>query len=147
MKQIQEAYIVAATRTPIGRSHRGAFRNLRPDDLLVHALKAALDTMLTRELEEEGFAREFVSKIQNMRKDTGLEVSDRISIHYNLDNSFKSALINFSSYICAETLAETLAEDEMLDKDNSEALDINGIACFVRMRKNISSSMKKGVEE
>ena len=107
----------------------------------------ALDTMLTRELEEEGFAREFVSKIQNMRKDTGLEVSDRISIHYNLDNSFKSALINFSSYICAETLAETLAEDEMLDKDNSEALDINGIACFVRMRKNISSSMKKGVEE
>ncbi len=42
MKKIQEAYIVAATRTPIGRSHRGAFRNLRPDDLLVHALKAAL---------------------------------------------------------------------------------------------------------
>ena len=42
MKQIQEAYIVAATRTPIGRSHRGAFRNLRPDDLLVKALQAAL---------------------------------------------------------------------------------------------------------
>jgi len=42
MKQIQEAYIVAATRTPIGRSHRGAFRNMRPDDLLVKALQAAL---------------------------------------------------------------------------------------------------------
>ncbi len=42
MKQIQEAYIVAATRTPIGRSHRGFFRNTRPDELLVHALKAAL---------------------------------------------------------------------------------------------------------
>ena len=41
-KQIQEAYIVAATRTPIGRSHRGFFRNTRPDDLLVHALRAAL---------------------------------------------------------------------------------------------------------
>ncbi len=107
----------------------------------------ALDTTLTRELEEEGFAREFVSRIQNMRKDTGLEVADRISIHYSLDSSFKSALINFSDYICAETLAETLTEDKILDKDNAEVLDINGIACLVKMRKNTSSCMKKSVEE
>ena len=42
MKQIQDAYIVAATRTPIGRSHRGFFKNMRPDDLLAVALKSAL---------------------------------------------------------------------------------------------------------
>ena len=42
MKQVQDAYIVAATRTPIGRSHRGYFRNTRPDDLLVKALQAVL---------------------------------------------------------------------------------------------------------
>jgi len=42
MKQIQEAYIVAATRSPIGRSGRGYFRNLRPDDLLVKVLQSAL---------------------------------------------------------------------------------------------------------
>ena len=42
MKQIQEAYIVAATRSPIGRSHRGFFRNTRPDDLLVKVLQSAL---------------------------------------------------------------------------------------------------------
>ena len=42
MKQIQDAYIVAATRTPIGRSHKGAFKHLRPDDLLAHALRAAV---------------------------------------------------------------------------------------------------------
>jgi acetyl-CoA acyltransferase len=42
MKQVQDAYIVAATRTPIGRSHRGFFRNTRPDDLLVKALQAVL---------------------------------------------------------------------------------------------------------
>jgi acetyl-CoA acyltransferase len=42
MKHIQDAYIVAATRTPIGRSHKGAFRHLRPDDLLAHALRSAL---------------------------------------------------------------------------------------------------------
>jgi acetyl-CoA acyltransferase len=42
MKQIQDAYIVAATRTPIGRSHRGYFRHTRPDDLLATTLRAAL---------------------------------------------------------------------------------------------------------
>ena len=42
MKQVQDAYIVAATRTPIGKSHRGFFRNTRPDDLLATTLKAAL---------------------------------------------------------------------------------------------------------
>ncbi len=41
-KQVQDAYIVAATRTPIGRSHKGYFRNTRPDDLLAAALRAAL---------------------------------------------------------------------------------------------------------
>ena len=42
MKQIQDAYIVAATRTPIGRSHRGYFRNTRPDELLAQVLRSAL---------------------------------------------------------------------------------------------------------
>ena len=42
MKQIQDAYIVAATRTPIGKSHKGFFRNTRPDDLLATTLRAAL---------------------------------------------------------------------------------------------------------
>lgn len=42
MKQIQDAYVVAATRTPIGRSHKGFFRNYRPDDLLATTLKSAL---------------------------------------------------------------------------------------------------------
>ena len=42
MKQVQDAYIVAATRTPIGRSHKGSFKHLRPDDLLAHALRAAM---------------------------------------------------------------------------------------------------------
>ena len=42
MKQVQEAYIVAATRTPIGRSHRGFFRAMRPDELLVKAIHGAL---------------------------------------------------------------------------------------------------------
>jgi acetyl-CoA acyltransferase len=41
-KQVQEAYIAAATRTPIGKAPRGAFKNVRPDDLLVHAIRSAM---------------------------------------------------------------------------------------------------------
>src|SRR5215218_2012325 len=46
-KQVQEAYIVAATRTPIGRSGRGYFRNTRPDDLLVAAIRSAMKQVPT----------------------------------------------------------------------------------------------------
>jgi acetyl-CoA acyltransferase len=46
-KQVQDAYIVAAARTPIGRSHRGFFRNTRPDDLLVAAIQAAMKQVPT----------------------------------------------------------------------------------------------------
>jgi acetyl-CoA acyltransferase len=42
-KQVQEAYIVAATRTPVGKAPRGMFRNVRPDDMLAHVLKAAVN--------------------------------------------------------------------------------------------------------
>ena len=42
-KQVQDAYIVAATRTPVGKAPRGMFRNVRPDDMLAHVLKAALN--------------------------------------------------------------------------------------------------------
>jgi acetyl-CoA acyltransferase len=41
-KQVQDAYIVAATRTPIGKAPKGSFKNLRPDDLLVHAIRSAM---------------------------------------------------------------------------------------------------------
>ena len=41
-KQIQDAYIVAATRTPVGKAPRGVFRNTRPDDMLAHVIKAVL---------------------------------------------------------------------------------------------------------
>ena len=39
-KQVQEAYIVAATRTPVGKAPRGMFRNTRPDDMLAHVMRA-----------------------------------------------------------------------------------------------------------
>ena len=69
------------------------------------ALTVALDTDLTEELVNEGFAREVVNKIQNMRKDAAYDVSDRIEIGYSASNRLGAAISAFDVYIQNETLA------------------------------------------
>ncbi len=91
----------------------------------------ALDTTLTRELEEEGFAREFVSRIQNMRKDTGLEVSDRIEINYQVPAEWMSAIDNNRKYICDETLANALTAADL----SSPVLSVNDLDCRIEIKK------------
>ena len=71
-------------------------------------ITVSLDTNLTQELIEEGLAREFVNRVQNMRKDAGFEVSDRISIVFEGSNNLHNAITKMKSYIMQETLAEEL---------------------------------------
>ena len=80
-----------------------------------------LNTELTRELILEGLAREFVSKVQNMRKTNGYEIADRICVYYNGDADILEALSTFKDYVMDETLA-TIYEV----KDSEEIVDING---------------------
>ncbi len=94
----------------------------------------ALDTKLSRELEEEGFAREFVSRVQNLRKEMDFEVSDRIIVKYSLESDFKSALTNFKDYICNEVLAVELSEQRPLN--NGVDCEINQIECLIKIKKN-----------
>jgi len=68
----------------------------------------AIDTELTEDLIAEGYAREFVNRVQNMRKDFGLDVMDRIDVSLQSDNKFVDYIINFSDYIKAEVLAKEL---------------------------------------
>jgi isoleucyl-tRNA synthetase len=68
-------------------------------------ITVALDTALDDQLLAEGFAREFVNRVQNMRKDAGFEVTDRISIYFNAPNSVLSVLDRMAPYIRNETLA------------------------------------------
>lgn len=76
------------------------------DDLTV-----ALDTRLTEALRMEGLAREFVNRVQNMRKDAGLEVVDRIKVHYRTSDTLARAIKEQAEYIRNETLAEVLEPD------------------------------------
>jgi isoleucyl-tRNA synthetase len=90
----------------------------------------ALATELTRELEEEGFAREFISKIQAIRKDMDLDVADRIKVACEVTADWQSALSNFKDYICGETLTV-----ELTFGSAETAVDVNGIECKVTVAK------------
>jgi isoleucyl-tRNA synthetase len=90
-----------------------------------------LNTELTRELILEGLAREFVSKVQNMRKTNGYEIADRIKVFYNGDEDILDALETFKDYVMDETLA-TVYEV----KDSEEVVDINGHDVKLMIEKN-----------
>ncbi|WP_353893835.1 isoleucine--tRNA ligase [Proteinivorax hydrogeniformans] len=79
-----------------------------------------LDTTLTQELIDEGYAREFISKVQQMRKNSGFEVTDNINIYFNTDDEVTSAIERFEEYIKSETLAVSLnnVSDDSLEKQD-----------------------------
>ncbi len=95
----------------------------------------ALETALTPELEAEGFAREFVSKLQNLRKEINLDVADRILVKFNAPEAGRTALESFRSYIQEETLAVEFAFDGTLDGGNATAVQVNETGCFVTVAK------------
>lgn len=69
-------------------------------------ITVAVDTQLTPELISEGLAREFVNRVQNMRKDAGLQVTDKINIAFSGNSEIEFAINSFRNYIAIETLAE-----------------------------------------
>ena len=91
----------------------------------------ALDTELDQALIHEGYAREFVSKVQNMRKEMNLDVSDRIMIEFKSSAEAVKAVNEFKDYIANETLAVSIAESDSAET----GFDLNGQPCKVSVRK------------
>ena len=71
-------------------------------------ITVALDVSINQELKEEGFARDFVNKIQNLRKEKNLEVSDFVKIKVLCGQEDQNAIKNNLNYICSETLTDSL---------------------------------------
>ncbi|MFB0925674.1 MAG: DUF5915 domain-containing protein, partial [Vicingaceae bacterium] len=79
-------------------------------------MTVALDIVLSPELKEEGRAREFVNRIQNLRKESGLEVTDKIHLKILKHNEINEAINKNKNYICSETLAGQLdLVDELIE--------------------------------
>jgi len=85
----------------------------------------ALDINLTDELKEEGIARELINRIQNLRKESGFEVTDKIRIKITDTDSVKQSVQNFKDYISSQTLAEQIDLVETLDSSKAITIDID----------------------
>ena len=90
-----------------------------------------LDTSLTEDLILEGLAREVVRKVQNLRKEANFIITDHINLYYHGDEVFDKMLTLYDSYIKNETLADTLIEDNKLNKD----IELNDIVVGLRVER------------
>ena len=97
-------------------------------------LTVALDITITEDLKQEGIARIFVNRIQNIRKEERFELTDRIFVEV-LDNSkIKAALQRYNDYICSEILADQLSY--VSDVKNGTEIDIDDNKLKIKVQKN-----------
>lgn len=97
-------------------------------------LTIALDITVTPGLQDEGNAREIVNRIQKIRKETGLELTDRIAVQIEEYETLKSAIINFSDYICTEILADNI--EIVPQMQSGTEIEVNDITLKVLISKN-----------
>ena len=98
----------------------------------------ALDTCLSEDLIMEGYAREIINKVQNMRKEADFEILDKINILYSVVDKDKAAAIDnsvdkFTEYIKSETLADEIFKDGA--GPDSKEWDINGIKVLIAVKR------------
>jgi isoleucyl-tRNA synthetase len=96
-------------------------------------LTVALDVTITPELAQEGNAREFVNRIQKIRKDNGYELTDRILVKVADTPALRQSLTQFNEYICAEILADSI--DLVADPANGTEIEVNDILLKVFVTK------------
>ena len=94
-------------------------------------LTVALDVTITDKLKQEGLAREFVNRIQNIRKEKGFEVTDKIEIFVEKNEVIENVITNNLSYICGETLTTDLkfVSEIQNEKTYIELVDNISINC------------------
>ncbi len=109
--------------------------NVQPEGLSTQADKGftvSLDTKLDEGLIEEGFVREIVSKIQNQRKSSGFEITDRIIVTYSCAEKMKAIFSKYSEAIASDVLATEFCEGE---NEDSREWDINGEKVKISLAK------------
>lgn len=99
-------------------------------------LTVALDINLTKELEEEGIARELINRIQNLRKESDFDVTDKIKLFIGRHPAVNEAVEHFSAYISSQVLAECVELVDVKAEDAKE-IEIDEIHTFIRIEKII----------
>ena len=99
-----------------------------------NGITVALDITISPELKQEGIARELVNRIQNIRKDAGFEVTDKIKVHLQKNDTLEIAVNANKDYIKSETLTEVLVFEEIMT--NGTEIDFDGITTSIIITKN-----------
>ncbi len=99
-------------------------------------LTVAVDTDLTPELVNEGLAREFINRVQNMRKEADFDVTDRIHVAYKGSEVLSAAIKALDEYIATETLAVDLVKGDMDVSDYVKQWEIGGSDCTIAIKRN-----------
>ena len=89
------------------------------------SLTVALDTTIDEKLREEGIAREFINRIQNLRKDRGFEVTDKVDLKVLNHAAIKPSILNNKLYICAEILATSLEFVDSLNDHDAVNIEVD----------------------
>ncbi len=137
---------------PVSLQVEGETVELAPEEVLVqteaveglavasdHGIAVAVDAVLTPELRDEGLAREIVRRLQTMRKEAGFNIEDRITSYYRLDNPqshLAPVMVNWSEYICSETLSVALLSETFPQDAFTEQHKIDGETLALGVRKN-----------
>jgi isoleucyl-tRNA synthetase len=121
-----EAVTLAAEDVVVQRAPKAGMVVASEGDVLV-----GIETALTPALVQEGLAREFVSRVQNLRKEADLEVTQRIAVTVDADGDVRAAVEAFADYAKAETLCERLAFGHLADG----LCDLNGHDVKISMTK------------
>jgi isoleucyl-tRNA synthetase len=128
-----------ASAVAAGKSVTVAGHELAAEELLVNGREkegfasaeengvvVTVSTEMTPELEREGLAREIVHRIQNLRKDAGFEIADRIRAYYAGDGALREAMHAFDDYVRNETLAVDVIESAPPADAHTETASVDG---------------------
>ncbi len=101
-----------------------------------NSLTIALDITVTEELKQEGIAREFINRIQNLRKDSGFEVTDKITVAIRQHEKINEALKNFASHIGNQTLAVDVQVVDDIDPAEAREVELDeGVTTLIAVNK------------
>jgi isoleucyl-tRNA synthetase len=123
--------------------------HLSPDDVEINSqdipgwlvahedkLTVALDVNITQELKDEGIAREFVNRIQNIRKESGFEVTDKIAVDIQRHELINSSVENYQDYIASQTLAKSVRLVDKVDVSEVNAIEIEeNVITYLKVSK------------
>jgi isoleucyl-tRNA synthetase len=131
-----------------GRPLKIAGFELAPEEVLVSAVEqpgyasaqevgyvVVVDTELTPELRDEGLARELVHRIQNLRRDAGFDISDRITTYWRADGDVGRVLEAHAAYVKGETLSLDVVEGDPPPEAHREEQTVEGHRVVLAVRK------------